>query len=502
MRRSTKYLVLTEFLVLLAVPGGLWLLGRDSVPIENRARVEAPDLSAGKLLDEDTYAQLDAYFTDRLPLRDRAVEVGAWIDYRLFRDSPSDQVVVGRGDWLFFHHELNLPCQSPLTAADVVTRVDVLDRLTRATGRDFRFLIAPDKASIYRDRLARVLPDQQCNLDKNDALRAAMHDLAIPVVPLWDELSDARTDGLVFDPRGTHWTDHGRLVVTRALVESLAGGAWFDDDVQSRGPVDSRDELGALIGLPSSTQLDGFTVARPGVRVRTDARPAERADIPYDRTTATSEDRPLIRPSVAMLRDSQFGLMQDRFLAPFFAEAHFPHWQTLSQPEFADSLHASPVFVIQTVEREVWRRLGGSLFDRILTRLVLEAPRTTLAIDAARVRGAAGSDDEWIVDGSGASLPLRGPALDDDRIVFVATRGGAQVRLLDAQGTAIDPPWADRAPPDSPSRTYVWVPRGVALDDLVLDVRGGGAVGAPVGVTLPTSRLPTSDTDTAGGTSS
>ena len=51
---------------------------------------------------------------------------------------------------------------------------------------------------------------------------------------------------------------------------------------------------------------------------------------------------------------------------------NLPHWQTLAQPEFAGAISASRTIVIQTVEREVWRRLGGSLFDR-LGRAVCEA---------------------------------------------------------------------------------------------------------------------------------
>jgi len=503
MRRLTKYLVLAEFVVLIAVPGTLRLLGDEGSTIENRARIEAPELSAGRLLDEETYAQLGAWFTDRLPLREHAVRAGAWIDYRVFRDSPSDQVIIGRGEWLFFHHELNLPCESPVTADDVVIRVDLLDRLTRASGRDFRFLIAPDKASIYRDRVGRVLPDQECNLEKNDMLRERMHALPVPVVPLWDQLTAARDDGLVFDPRGTHWTDLGRLVVVRELVESLAGGAWYDDDVRSRGPVDSRDELSALIGLPSDTQLEGFTIERSGVTVVKDPSAPGRETIPYDRTTATSSDRPLVTGPVALVRDSQFGLMQDRFLAPFFTEAHFPHWQTLAQPEFATAISASSTVVIQTVEREVWRRVGGSLFDRILTRLVLESTRAPLTVDAAAVRGASASEDGWALDESSASIPLRGGATADDRLVFVATQGGAQIRLVDRDGAEVAAPWVDRAPPESPTRAYLWIPAGVAPDDLVVEVLGGDGIGTPVAVTLPTSRLPAAhDSQRTGGPSS
>lgn len=496
MHRLTKLLVLAEFAVLLAVPGTLRFLGNEGAAIENRARAEAPDLTARGLLDEATYAQLDAFFTDRLPLRDRAVEIGAWIDYRMFRDSPSEQVIIGRGEWLFFHQELNLPCESPLTADDVVRRVDLLDRLARASGRDFRFVIAPDKASIYRDQLGRVLPDQECNLEKNDRLRERMHALPVPVVSLWQDLEVAREEGLVYDARGTHWTDRGRVVALRSVVESLSGGAWFLDDVRELGPVPARNELTEMMGLTVTTPTEGFGVRRPGVTLQRHPRAGGREHLAFDRTTASALERPLVPGPVLFVRDSQFELMQQaEMLAPFFAEAFYAHWDIVSEPEVGSALGSSRVVVFETVERELWRRLGGARLARVLGRLVAEAPSRPLELDRRGTSGLRPSADGFVVAASAGSAPLSGPASDDDRLVVVPIRGEAVVRLVGSDGAVVETPWGDRDPPTSGGRAHLWIPAGVAPDDLVLEVDGGEAIGFPVALSLPRSRLSGPPTD-------
>jgi hypothetical protein len=493
MRRVTKYFAVIELAMLLALPGVLRLLGRTGSEIENRARVDTPQLSVGSALEERTYADLADYFTDQLPMRAQAVRADAWIDYHVFGDSPSSDVRIGRDDWFFLTEELVTACKFALTARDVHARVDLVDRLVRAGGRELRFVVAPDKVSIHADKLGSVLPDDRCSLEKGIQLRKVLEHTPLPVVPLWELLHERAGHDLAYDPRGTHWTDGARVEVARTLLASLPGASWYTSDVVSRGLVDNPDELSALIGLPRSTKLEKFEIVRSGITTHETPDPPGRNPVLVDEFTSTSGGtRSLVTTPTLMLRDSQFGLMSRRFFAGSFASLRSFHWDAIGLPELRTALDQSTLVVVESTERDLWDRFSGDVFDQLVTLLLGRARPAAVEVDASEVRGARrAGDDGWVLTGRSASVALAGPASSDDRLVLLRHSPGATVTLRADAGAAVGAPWSDRDPPTAEGHQLLWIPAGTPLDGLVIEIRGDRSetIGVPLVVELPATRL-------------
>jgi acetyltransferase AlgX (SGNH hydrolase-like protein) len=99
---------------------------------------------------------------------------------------------------------------------------DVLARrveLMAELGLPWRCLVAPDKETVYADKLPpEVVPAERTPVhDFMDAAREA----GAPVVFPADELREARERGLVYGQSDTHWTQLGAYVAYRRLCDEV-----------------------------------------------------------------------------------------------------------------------------------------------------------------------------------------------------------------------------------------------------------------------------------------
>jgi SGNH hydrolase-like domain, acetyltransferase AlgX len=358
------------FVVALLVPGVALIAGVRPVQLENATPAAMPSLSIDALADTETYAQVDRALVDAFPGRDRAVRAYAALDYQLLGGSTNPDVVVGHDDWLFFTGELRPTCGA--SADGLLAQVDEVEAMARARGLDTRFVIAPDKHSVYPERVASgdTIPPA-CTDDQRAAMRAGMAARPGSTVDLWAPLlaaRDAATDP-VYYAQDSHWTPAGALPAVRALVDSFDPGVWDPSEVTDAPARPFPMELARLLGIPRNGYAPGYHV-RPSMEVTrstiaTDVDLTEAADITDYTVTG---DRPVIPGTTLFVYDSFFNI--DRLLiVPWFERSIWVHVGDLrSHPELIDDLPEIDRVVVERVERDAYDLDLISLLEPVLDR--------------------------------------------------------------------------------------------------------------------------------------
>ena len=354
MRRTTQKLLVAWLGLLVTAPLVLFALGLRTGSFENRTLAPSPHVSLRTLLDGDAVHGLDAYVLDRLPLRERAVEVRARVAYGVFRDSPNPRVIVGSGRWLFFRDELDTCSSRGPGPAGALAAIRELDARLAASGRRLVFAIAPDKIGIYADRAGARLADERCAVARSATLRGDVAAAHAPWLPdLFGALERARASGDVYYATDTHWDDRGRVAALQAVVDAAAPGvANRRRRLARRRPPPRRPARTARpagrrgAGAPRDPPADANAARhrRGALRVRRDHRYV---------TTGTA---PLVADRTVLIADSQ-GFNGEDFLVPYFRDVTMCHWRIFSSRACAEAIRSARLVVVETTERDIYHRI-------------------------------------------------------------------------------------------------------------------------------------------------
>ena len=358
------------FVIVCLVPGAALIIGIRPLDLDNAAPAAMPTIAPDALLDSHTYADIDAFITDNLPGRDRAVRTYGELDYGLLGGSASRQVLVGRGDWLFFEGELRPTCRE--TAAAMLADLDVAAAAAADVGLDLRFVVAPDKHSIHPEMVATDPPlPTPCTDRERPSLRAGFADRPGAAVDLWRPIEaarDAASEPMYFT-KDSHWTPTGALPAIEALVESLAPGVWDASEIGVDGTSRYPMELARLMGVPEDAVVPAYVI-RPDVDVErsaleTDVALEHAASI--DQYHATGTDR-LVPGTTLVIYDSFFNINRPR-ITPWFEHTVWVQLEDLrDHPELAQDLPPIDRVIVERVERSVYNLDLPALLEPIIER--------------------------------------------------------------------------------------------------------------------------------------
>lgn len=225
-------------------------------PAGGEALREAPPPSAAKGQPlSDRLREFSAEYERTSPLRRELVRLYMSLKVRVLGAASIATLVVGRERWLFVGRESPTVDERRYFLGLRPFRGDELDLWCRALqerrrwleerGIAYRLVVAPNKSSVYPERMPAGYPrGRHTRLDQLGERLAAVAP-GFPLLDLRAELRAGKGRGLVYWPTDSHWNDFGRYLAYRAVVRSLAA------------------EFPALQALPE----DGFTFV-PGPRSR------------------------------------------------------------------------------------------------------------------------------------------------------------------------------------------------------------------------------------------
>lgn len=377
MERKTAIILSVLFVAAISVPLAFLMLSGSAPEIENRAQteLEAPDLAA--VLDEEWYSEVNDVVTERFVLRDEAVRAKAWLDYNLLGESPTEEVVIGDEKWLFLTSSVRQPCPDRGTQETVVHDLSLAADVLAAVDKDLRVVVAPDKASVYPEKLG---PDAECAVATAKMFGAVDHP---SLVVTWDRYEHELHAVPTHYWHDTHWSTYGASVTGEALVDSMIGGLWDPDSFVQTADREWEGDLTTMIGLPMTLDAPEFQLSRPGA-----AEEPERVAILWADGTAVdsivgrryvNELEEVVPGRTVVIHDS-FGWDLIKSTHAYFEDVTYVRADTVEPGFLRGSLAEADTVVLQFAQRYSLGQVGNW---RLTTRLVAAYATMLPAVDAA-----------------------------------------------------------------------------------------------------------------------
>jgi len=169
--------------------------------------------------------QFEKFFDTHLGLRRQLVMAQSALDFFIFRAASSPAVVVGEDGWAFLNQDF-MP-QSiaggefpPWELEQWLSVFKQTQRFVSAWGGQLLVVVAPNKATIYPEHLPTQMRTNR-KPPRLDQFYAALNAASIEALDLRPALYGAKSQGLLYGKRETHWVGRGVSVASIAIAEKL-----------------------------------------------------------------------------------------------------------------------------------------------------------------------------------------------------------------------------------------------------------------------------------------
>ncbi len=349
---------------------------------ENRYRARPPRRPVDARTLRLFPREFERFYNDRFGFRDGLAYAYNYALWFGLRTSPSRKVLAGRDGWLFFGHPDELTVfqrAPPFTGRErEATRqgLDLLGTWSRRTATPLLLVAAPDKSTIYPDRMPACYR-RAAGPDRLDQVLRLCREAGVAAVDLRPALRAARSGGPVYYRLDTHWNAEGAFVAYRELLtaaNALVPGLRPVARAELPAPPPGRGtgDLAKLLGLPgdltepfpvgpvpdtSGVRRVESAFAAPGLQLREFAGPDPGA------------------PTALVFHDS-FGVALLPFLLPHFRRTVAVAYGHVD-PELVERVRPDLV-ICEFVERSL---ANAPAFLGDLRRLAWRALRRRAAVD-------------------------------------------------------------------------------------------------------------------------
>ena len=398
------------FFAVCLVPAAGLALGAESKAGANEVLAVRPALTKRDgSLNPDYLPELADYVGDRFFLRGEAVTARAKLSAALFHTSVTEDVIMGRGGWLYYAPTLGDYTRTARMSGREVwcaaRTLYLLQENVESRGGRFLFTVAPNKNSLYSEAMP-VYPvaDGPSNAE---ALRNALSSMGVHTADLFSAFE--REDGILYFPTDSHWNGKGAALAADTILSALD----IESDYYS-GPFTEGAHKGDLYEMlfPAGTDPDPDPAYAPGFRFTANTANPDNARI---RAQGPGNG------SLFLYRDS-FGRNLYPYLAESFAESEFSR-----RNEYDPSvLPENGVLVIELVERNL-RYLND------YTHPVPAPARDAELVSGASDRGRISVREENGTVFSGTVSDVRP---DDDSPVYIVSGGSVYEAVPKPDGFA------------------------------------------------------------------
>ena len=363
-RNSLHLALIAAFLAILVTPSlGLYLFGFTYDPTDApEAGAQILPLTGESFRDGSYLRNLKLYFAQRFFLRRQMIRLVSRLGLR-FGISTTPDVILGSDGWLFLGDDAERRCLSrrfPYSDAELTEWREYLEDIQvklAARGIKFLFLVAPDKHSVYSERVPGYLKGSSERVARMDQLLDHLQSHStVSVADLRAALKQAKPASQLYSKRDTHWNSYG------AYAGYSVVSAWIGRQFGTARAVSLSDlavhsktrtsDLGRMLGVSDYLSEDGPDL-QPKTPTGCDLTDLETKNTQVDGARFTSRC-PATRPPrrILMFCDS-FASAMAPFLAREAAEATF---MMRTHPDLEAIEREKPDLVIyELVERHLMR---------------------------------------------------------------------------------------------------------------------------------------------------
>lgn len=410
MKNNLKYLMfLGIFLLMCLCPLVGMAIAGSSEAAANEILAAPPALqNADGSCNTEFLNDTSDYFADHFAYRQELITVNAKLEAALFGESASEDVILGKDGWLFYHSTLDdYQGQNLLSDREIWSAAHCLalmQEYAQAQNASFLFTVVPNKNSLYPE----CMPDRYIRSDtpgNAERLTEALQQNGVCTVNL--EAAFRNEGCVLYQKLDSHWSNLGAALAHDTIIDTLGKNAeHFYLPEQYSAVQDHTADLYQML-YPSDVQKD------------IQLHPAWDWRFTYDRPIRTAEDQ-MIHTSCAgqsgtllMFRDS-FGNTLHPFMAESYEHACFsramPYDLSLIDSESADTL------IIEIVERNIdWLSQRAPIFPAPVREIAVPAK----SADAMQITYSFAQVNNGMICCSGSI----GCCLDTDSPIFLVCDG-------------------------------------------------------------------------------
>lgn len=281
MKKSVIKMYVVLFAAFICLPRLFWMaFGKyaDSGNYENRALAQKP---AFHIRSYENYPrEFEAFFNDTLPFRNELISLNSWMNYRIFRTSVNENVVIGKDKWLFYDafsdgdpmgdYEGNHTFSDEELERMGDACLNVQNRLGE-TGIELAIIIPPNKERVY----GRFMPERYTasETSRTDRMIERLEAGGVPIINPKDALLERQEEYELYYPYDTHWNQLGGYVGTCTVLNSWGIETMDLDELTVLPSRRSNDDLANMLNLGDSVFNDGteYTIQgeydREGVQI-------------------------------------------------------------------------------------------------------------------------------------------------------------------------------------------------------------------------------------------
>lgn len=288
-------------------------------------------------LNLNYFADLSSWINDRFFLRQEMITLDNVVTAQGFGTSGEKKVIVGKDGWLFFNDTLDdYTGTTPLTEREmfgVIKNIQLMDEYCKLNGRDFAFVIAPNKNSVYGE----FMPDYGVKSDYRDSekVMVALKQSGVKTPDLFEAIG-SKPEQLYFK-HDSHWSSKGAALGADVINKAFGKNTDFFGSEFSKSRVNEGDLYGMLYPALRDTEKDWCLEGeRDFVFTGTGKTPTS-----ITITTQSEQQGKLLA-----YRDS-FGSLLFPYLAESYGECHF------SRKTAYDLTIESDYVMVELVERNL-----------------------------------------------------------------------------------------------------------------------------------------------------
>ncbi len=234
MKTRTVVYKISDSILIVAFIAGLWLpmLGfffRDEGANklgEKRllAKPPVPGKDSLKAIPE----KFESFYRDHFGFRSNLVRGHNWLKYKMLKGGSVGKVMIGQDDWLFLTEKniiANFLGHNKLTQNQLKQLTNLLQRRHQwlsKKGVRYLFVVAPNKASIYPEKLPEHISRRKGKTQLHQLFAYLRENSTVQFVDLKKPFFKCKSEGLVYHPRDSHWTERGAFIACREICKSVS----------------------------------------------------------------------------------------------------------------------------------------------------------------------------------------------------------------------------------------------------------------------------------------
>ena len=243
-------------LIILLIPFAGMAVAPTNETTENKVLSEFPKLSEERKLNVDFLNDLGEYFTDHFAFRPQMVSSNAQIYGKLFGTSTTDQVLIGKNNWMYYTETLNdytgQHLMTERALKNVVHNLALMQKYVESRGSEFLLVIAPNKNSIYDENMPYYYR-KRTGKNNYERLMPLLDSAGIHYTDLFTAF--AESDEVLYLERDSHWTNIGAVLAYNQIMENTD----LDYETYEHIPYEvKKDHMGDLTEMlyPENSEPD------------------------------------------------------------------------------------------------------------------------------------------------------------------------------------------------------------------------------------------------------